>query len=123
MQKFLTEKEQQWAKSTFEKLDQKLKKECERIGNKIPYIPENGHYEQDLGESDIAWWTNGFWGGLMWQMYHATGDEVYKEKAENVENDWISHWKNMKDCIMMWDSCGCTQQWQIIALQVHIILW
>lgn len=85
MQKFLTEKEQQWAKSTFEKLDQKLKKECERIGNKIPYIPENGHYEQDLGESDIAWWTNGFWGGLMWQMYHATGDEVYKEKAENVE--------------------------------------
>ena len=85
MQKFLTEKEQQWAKSTFEKLDQKLKKECERIGNKIPYIPENGHYEQDLGESDIAWWTNGFWGGIMWQMYHATGDEVYKEKAENVE--------------------------------------
>ena len=34
MQKFLTEKEQQWAKSTFEKLDQKLIKECERIGNK-----------------------------------------------------------------------------------------
>ena len=49
--------------------------ECDRVGDKIPYVPENGRYTTDWGEKDIFWWTNGFWGGMLWQMYHATGDE------------------------------------------------
>ncbi|MFQ7549486.1 MAG: hypothetical protein ACLRMZ_03140 [Blautia marasmi] len=51
-------------------------------GIKFPTF-QNGHYEEDLGERDIAWWTTGFW--ILWQMYHATGKEIYRRKAENVE--------------------------------------
>ncbi|MFQ9510526.1 MAG: glycoside hydrolase family 88 protein [Lachnospiraceae bacterium] len=85
MQRFLNDEEKHWLKTTFQKFDTKMQKECERLGNKIPYIPENGHYVDDMAEKDIGWWTNGFWGGIMWQMYHATGTEIYRDKAENVE--------------------------------------
>ena len=85
MQKFLSEADCKWLEETFARFDLKMEKECERLGDKIPYIPKNGHYEEDLGERDIAWWTNGFWGGILWQMYHATGKEIYRRKAENVE--------------------------------------
>lgn len=69
---------------TWEKLRTKLLAETRRLGDKIPYIPENGVYT-DKGESDIYWWTNGFWGGILWQMYHATGDETYRTSAERLE--------------------------------------
>ncbi|MCR5691699.1 MAG: glycoside hydrolase family 88 protein, partial [Eubacterium sp.] len=52
--------------------------------NRIPYLTENGHYE-DMTEKNILWWTNGFWGGILWQMYHLTGEEVYKKEAEILE--------------------------------------
>ena len=84
MQNFLSESDHKWLEETFAKFDLKMEKECERLGDKIPYIPQNGHYEEDWGDRDIAWWTNGFWGGILWQMYHATGKEVYRQKAENV---------------------------------------
>lgn len=29
----------------------------------------------------IWWWTNGFWPGLLWQAYHATGNEKYRTAA------------------------------------------
>ena len=34
---------------------------------------------------DITWWTNGFWGGLMWIMYNATKNEEYRITAEKSE--------------------------------------
>ena len=30
-------------------------------------------------------WTNGFWGGLMWQMYIGTQKDCYKQTAEMAE--------------------------------------
>ena len=33
----------------------------------------------------LHWWTNGFWGGLMWQLYHATKDSRYAEIARYSE--------------------------------------
>ena len=67
------------------KIEKKLKAECKRLGEKIPYIPENGHYQTDMREENNFWWTNGFWAGLLWQMYHGTGDEIYKKTAEYSE--------------------------------------
>lgn len=73
-----------WAKKIFKKIDEKLTVEAKRLGGKIPYIPsaETGLYEEDLGTSNPVWWTNGFWSGMMWQMYHATEKELYKKTAE-----------------------------------------
>ena len=32
-----------------------------------------------------SWWTGGFWPGLMWQLYKATGEAVYRDEALRVE--------------------------------------
>ena len=85
MQTFLTEQDCKWVQDTFQKAEQKLEKECERMGEKIPYVSQNGRYIEDMGDKDIAWWTNGFWGGLGWQLYHATKKEKYRKTAEGVE--------------------------------------
>lgn len=85
MQDFLTQEERKWAEDSFEKLSQKLEAECGRLKNKIPYIAEDGHYQIDWAEKDIAWWTNGFWGGILWQMYHATGKACYRNSAVHLE--------------------------------------
>lgn len=80
----INEETTQWAKQVFKKIDEKLTVEAKRLGGKIPYIPsaETGLYEEDLGTSDPVWWTNGFWSGMMWQMYHATEKDIYKNTAE-----------------------------------------
>ncbi|MFS0989634.1 glycoside hydrolase family 88 protein [Enterococcus casseliflavus] len=74
----------QWALKIFEKIDHKLEVQVARVGEKIPYIPNEmtGLYEEDKGVTDPVWWTNGFWAGMLWQMYHATGKTAYKETAE-----------------------------------------
>lgn len=82
---FLTPKDGEWLQEIFDKLDRKILEECKRLGERIPYIAEDGKYREDLGEKDIAWWTNGFWGGLLWQLYHATGRMEYRLTAEKLE--------------------------------------
>lgn len=82
---FLNEKDKVWVQNIYRNLERKFEKECGRMGNKIPYIAENGKYQKDLGEADIAWWTNGFWGGILWQLYHATKKQMYLQMAAQVE--------------------------------------
>ena len=88
----LCEKNKQWLEDVWAKLQTKMSAEVDRVGDKIPYIPENGVYVKDMSSgndmkenNDLFWWTNGFWPGMLWQMYHATGDERYKTAAEGVE--------------------------------------
>ncbi|GKU26729.1 glycoside hydrolase family 88 protein [Clostridium folliculivorans] len=73
-----------WLERTFDKIQYKMYAQCQRIGDIIPYISENGVYD-DMGERDITWWTNGFWSGILWQIYNATKEEKYKIVAEKVE--------------------------------------
>lgn len=84
MKYVMSEQTRNWAKDTWMKLEQKLSVEEQRIGSAMPYIPVNGRYE-DMGEKALTWWTNGFWGGILWQMYHATGEERYAKTAEQLE--------------------------------------
>lgn len=77
-------KEQEWAQEVAQKVKDKLAVVAQRALHKIPYTTVDGVYD-DLTQSDICWWTNGFWGGMMWQLYHATGQEIYKENALEVE--------------------------------------
>lgn len=77
--------EREWVNEVYNKILAKEKKVAERSRNKIPYTTKNGVFD-DRGKTEICWWTNGFWGGMMWQLYHATGEELYKEIAlENEE--------------------------------------
>lgn len=80
----LTESERLWAKETWEQIQKKINTQCKRIGSIMPYISVNGSY-QDMGVENLEWWTNGFWGGILWQMYHATGESCYMDTAAALE--------------------------------------
>lgn len=74
-----------WADEVWEKAVVKLRAEAERNKNAIPYLPgEDGMYT-DMMKKNPYWWTNGFWGGLMWLMYQGTKEEIFAEAARNSE--------------------------------------
>jgi len=73
-----------WLDSTWDKIDAKMQKVAVRSYNKIPYTTdENGVHIDRI--SMPTWWTNGFWGGLMWLLHIGTGKDVYKQTAINAE--------------------------------------
>lgn len=74
----------EWIDATWEKLDEKLSRTAVKSRNKIPYTTVNGVHD-DKAADNINWWTNGFWGGMMWLMYEATGNEEYRKTAERSE--------------------------------------
>ena len=76
--------ERQWISEVYNKILAKEKKVAERSRNKIPYTTKDGVFD-DRGKTEICWWTNGFWGGMMWQLYHATKEPVYLENAIRTE--------------------------------------
>ena len=73
-----------WSEEILRKIDQKIEAQCGRLDGIIPYISENGRYT-DVGEENLSWWTNGFWGGILWQLYHATGKDIYRNHAQALE--------------------------------------
>ncbi len=81
----LEEKQLQWVNETLERVERKLAKVSQRSAEKIPYTTVNGVHDDKSGADAIGWWTNGFWGGMMWQMYTLTGKEGYKTIAEQNE--------------------------------------
>lgn len=101
----ITAKQREWTEHTWEKLQEKIAAESARIGKMIPAEGEEGHYI-DMGNKDIFWWTNGFWAGIMWQMYHGTGKEEYREAAvaneEKLDEALHVFWGLHHDVGFMW---------------------
>lgn len=65
-------------------IEEKLRRVAERSRGIIPYSTVDGRFD-DTSKGGICWWTNGFFGGMMWQMYHFTGEKLYRELAEEIE--------------------------------------
>lgn len=82
---YLEEKDLAWAQETLERTAHKLEKVAQRSAEKIPYTTVDGVHDDKSGDKEIGWWTNGFWGGIMWQMYTFTGKEIYRNIAEQNE--------------------------------------
>lgn len=81
----VTEQNKKWLDEMWEKFDSKMRAVLPRCEGKIPYsTDENGVYD-DYSKKSITWWTNGFFGGLLWLMYKGTGYEPYKKMAEDNE--------------------------------------
>ena len=51
-----------WAQEVAKKIQEKEIEVIKRSVNKVPYIAKNGVFD-DLSETRLGWWTNGFWGG------------------------------------------------------------
>lgn len=94
-----------WIDATWEKVDKKLSKTAVKSRDKIPYTTVNGVHD-DKSTAQIDWWTNGFWGGMMWLMYSITGNEDYRKTAERSEELLDEALKNYKvlhhDVGFMW---------------------
>ena len=80
----ISAQDKEWLNSVWEKINAKMNKVVDNVGDKIPYTTIDGRFD-DRFETDPAWWTNGFWPGLMWLMYMGTQDEKYRQKAEKAE--------------------------------------
>ncbi|MDE7324800.1 MAG: glycoside hydrolase family 88 protein [Lachnospiraceae bacterium] len=72
-----------WILEAEAKIRKKLPEVVKRSVHKVPYTSKNGVF--DDWTNNIAWWTNGFWGGILWQLYHVTKDEMYRESAKELE--------------------------------------
>lgn len=78
--------EQQFvAAAIADKIKKKYPKVVKRNEGKVPYTAVNGRFD-DQTEQNICWWTNGFYGGILWQLYHADNRKEYREAAEALEN-------------------------------------
>ena len=88
------EQNKAWIDETFLKLDKKLSRLAVKSRDKIPYGSKNGVHD-DKAAVDINYWTNGFWGGLMWLMYAATKKDCYLETAKNADKILDGAWKNL----------------------------
>lgn len=73
-----------WAENVSRKIKKKMLPVVKRNTGKIPYSTVNGVYN-DYSGNMIGWWTNGFWGGILWQLYNATGEELYWNEAVRLE--------------------------------------
>lgn len=85
---------QAWLQAVIDKITTKMDWVSEKSRNKIPYTTVNGTHDNrivdnptGLDSDEINWWTNGFWGGMMWLMHHETGDDKYKEIAQISEGE------------------------------------
>jgi len=93
-----------WLEETLKKVDKKLHYSIQKARevDYIPYTTENGQWKPN----HITWWTNGFWPAMMWQMYLATKDEIYREEAIRTEKMLDAALKDIKtihhDVGFMW---------------------
>lgn len=78
----IIEQNKQWIDEVWQKIDNKLSKVAVRSREKLPYTTdENGVHNTEYHHGAVDWWTNGFWGGLLWLMYSETKNDVYKDCA------------------------------------------
>ena len=80
----LSIQDKKWVEEIWEKLSQKIEKNAVELQDIIPYMTTDGKYT-DMSETDVGWWTNGFFGGMMWLMYKETQKECFKVAAEKQE--------------------------------------
>ena len=82
-----------WADEVINRIRNKMARVSEKNRDKIPYTTdENGNYDDrsDRNRSwriddGLNWWTNGFWGGILWLLYQDTGEERYARIARISE--------------------------------------
>ncbi|MFB9278489.1 glycoside hydrolase family 88 protein [Cohnella cellulosilytica] len=62
----------------WQKIEGKVDRMIAQIGTKTPHVAlDDGRYD----DTDMDWWTSGFWPGILWVLYDMTGKEHYKEAA------------------------------------------
>lgn len=109
----LQNKDKVWLEEVVNKIKNKMEWVSEKSKYKIPYTTVNGTHDDRVDaakkfnlDDGINWWTNGFWGGMMWLMYHETGDKKYAEIAkyseEKMDQCFVDYYGLHHDVGFMW---------------------
>ncbi|MDG0809951.1 glycoside hydrolase family 88 protein [Cohnella rhizosphaerae] len=70
------------------RLERKVDRMIAQFGDRCPHFAGKDGIYDDMGTD---WWTSGFWGGLLWVMYGATGEARYREAAWHWD-ETIERW-------------------------------
>jgi len=84
---------EEWTDAVIAKIREKMAWVSEKNREKIPYRTDGkGDYDdrsdmtkQWRMDDGLNWWTNGFWGGIMWLLYQDTGEQRYADIARVSE--------------------------------------
>ncbi|WP_029232376.1 glycoside hydrolase family 88 protein [Butyrivibrio sp. VCB2006] len=83
----ISAEDKKWIKEALDQFGTKMETVASRNQGKIPYTTDDkGRFDDRSGEKDICWWTNGFWGGELWQLYKLTGKEIFRQEAIGTED-------------------------------------
>lgn len=77
----LSPENKKWLNNIWDKLEGKLSVTAAEVCDFIPYTTNDKKYIS----KEITWWTNGFYGGMMWLLYKATGKDIYRQTAIKQE--------------------------------------
>lgn len=76
---------QTWAAEKLTQIEEKMIQVVQRNQGIIPYTTDDQGHFKDMFKEVPTWWTNGFWGALLWQMYTLTQDDLYRQEAVATE--------------------------------------
>ncbi|MDU1847937.1 MAG: glycoside hydrolase family 88 protein [Niallia nealsonii] len=71
-----------WLKDARAFIEKKTTQNIIDIGESFPHATKQGHYDKESPQ----WWTAGFWPGILWNVYHATNEDVFKNLATQLEH-------------------------------------
>ncbi|EIW12521.1 Glycosyl hydrolase, family 88 [Lactiplantibacillus pentosus KCA1] len=74
-----------WIDDYLQQVTEKVTIESGRLNGKTPYIPYDGFYSDVVSERGIDWWSNGFWSGILWQLYAYSHQGRFKDIAITQE--------------------------------------
>ena len=78
-----------WAENVWKRMEEKLYRSLLKNGNKILYTVDEDGNGEDRYEERSSSWVNGFWPGILWQLYQGTEDierkDLYKSRAAIME--------------------------------------
>lgn len=81
----LVKENRAWIDGVWEKIESKLAKTSLKSRDKIPYSTIDGVHDTQTDDTNITWWTNGFWGGLNALAYAHTQKNAYLLTAKRSE--------------------------------------
>ncbi|MGN0776451.1 MAG: glycoside hydrolase family 88 protein [Candidatus Ventricola sp.] len=61
----------------------------------LPYKSADGQWITSPYDGN-SWWTGGFWPGLMWQLWCATGDDAFRKEALRAEKMLTAEFRSFR---------------------------
>ena len=75
-----------WIDESLDAFVRKYDANFKKNEGKICYTTDaDGNFDDRSTDDQIGWWTNGFWTGLLWQLFAASGNEKFKNEAIKLE--------------------------------------